>query len=270
MIFDMLLPILIAVLVWWVSTGILIWLVGRSEPVRLMAAIAFSLLMIGSTFAVVELRETTSLMGVYAGFLVGIALWAWHEAMLLFGYISGPRRSDCPSGLEGWQRFKVSAQTVIHHELLIALHAVLIIWLSFAGANQVAAATFVLLWGMRISAKMLIFFGAPNASHHFLPMHLKYLSTYFNTCQRTRLFPLFLVATSAVACVLLFNGLSQPAGSIEAVGSLLLGTLALLAVFEHIALILPIPDQRLWAWAVRKKEAVNTNQPKDTLEYGRT
>ena len=268
--FDTLLPILIAVFAWWVSTGILIWLVGRSERVRLAAAIVLSSLMIGSTFAVVELRETTSMLGVYAGFLVGILLWAWHEAMLLFGYISGPRRSNCPTGLDGWQRFKVSAQTVIHHEILIALHAGLIIWLSFNGTNQVAAATFVLLWGMRISAKMLIFFGAPNASHHFLPMHLKYLSTYFNTRQRTRLFPLFLVLTSAVACFLLFNGLFQQAASLEAVSNMLLGTLALLAVFEHIALILPIPDQRLWAWAVRNKETVKTDQHKETLEYGRT
>ena len=267
---DTLVPILVAVLVWWVSTGILIWLVGRSEPARMAAAVGLSLIVVGATFAVVELRENSSVLGIYAGFLVGIAMWAWHEAMLLFGYISGPRRSDCPTGLNSWERFKVSTQTVIHHEVLIALHAVLIIWLSLAGTNQVAAATFVLLWGMRISAKLLIFFGAPNASHHFLPMHLKYLSTYFNTRRRTRAFPIFLVLTSAVACFLLYNGLIHQAGTVDAIASLLLGTLALLAVFEHIALILPIPDQRLWAWAVRKKETVNTNQQKDTLEYGRT
>ena len=267
---ETLAPILFAVLVWWISTGILIWLVGRSAPVRGAAAIALSVLAVAATFAVFELRNTPSIFGVYAGFLTGITLWAWHEAMLLFGYISGPRRSDCPPGLKGWNRFKVSAQTVIHHELLILVHAGLIVWLSLGGTNQIAAATFVLLWAMRISAKMLIFFGAPNASHHFLPMHLKYLSTYFNTRQRTRLFPIFLVLTGAAACALLYNGLTQTAGTAGATGSLLLGTLALLAVFEHIALILPIPDQRLWAWAVRKKATVETKQQNDTLEYGRT
>jgi putative photosynthetic complex assembly protein 2 len=267
---DTLVPILVAVLVWWVSTGILIWLVGRSEPARMTAAVGLSLIVVGATFAMVELRENNSVLGMYAGFLVGIAMWAWHEAMLLFGYISGPRRSDCPTGLNSWERFKVSTQTVIHHEVLIALHAALIIWLSMAGANQVAAATFVLLWGMRISAKLLIFFGAPNASHHFLPMHLKYLSTYFNTRRRTRAFPIFLVLTGAVACLLLYNGLIHQAGTVDAIASLLLGTLALLAVFEHVALILPIPDQRLWAWAVRKQVTVEPKQQKDTLEYGRT
>lgn len=267
---DTLAPIVFAVLAWWVSTGVLIWLVGRGETVRTVAAIGLSMLVVGATFAVIELREVDSIAGAYAGFLVGIALWAWHEAMLLFGYIAGPRRSDCPTGLSGWQRFKVSAQTVIHHELLIAAHAVLIIWLSLGAANQVAAATFGLLWGMRISAKLLIFFGAPNASHHFLPMHLKYLSTYFNTRQRTRSYPLFILLTSAVAVALLFNGLSGQSGTVEATGYLLLGTLALLAVFEHIALILPIPDQQLWSWAVRKKATAKTKQQNENLEYGRT
>ncbi len=263
-------PIFVAVLAWWVSTGILIWLVGRSGGVRKVAALGLTLLAILATFAIVELRDQQTFFGVYAGFGVGLALWAWHEAMLLFGYISGPRRSACPPDVTGWERFKISAQAVIHHEVLIALHAAVIIWLSLGGPNQIAAATFGLLWGMRISAKLLIFFGAPNISDEFLPGHLKYLSTYFNRAQRTRYFPIFLALTSAVAIVLLYNGLSQQNGIIEATGYLLLGTLALLAVFEHLALILPLPDQRLWSWAVRKESAAKPKQTPDKLDYGRT
>ena len=262
-------PILVAILVWWASTGLLIWLVGRGNTVRLTAAIGLTILMAGATFAVIELRDAHTAFGVYAGFFVGIAMWAWHEAMLLFGFIAGPRRTDCPPGLSGWDRFKVSAQTVIHHEILIAAHALLIFWLSTGGTNHVAAATFAVLWIMRLSAKMLIFFGAPNVSHHFLPMHLKYLSTYFNTRHRTQLFPVFLVLTSAIAFALLFKALTYESGSVDAISYLLLGTLALLAVFEHIALILPIPDQRLWSWATPKKATAETNTQKDTLEYGR-
>jgi len=263
-------PILISVLAWWVSTGILIWLVGRGGGVRKAAALGLTGLAIVSTCAVIALRDDQTLLGVYAGFGVGIALWAWHEAMLLFGYVSGPRRSACPPDLNGWHRFKISTQAVIHHEVLIALHAALIVWLSLGGENQIAAATFALLWGMRISAKLLIFFGAPNVSDAFLPGHLKYLSTYFNTQQRTRYFPIFLALTSAVAIVLLYQGLSTQAGQVEATGYLLLGTLALLAVFEHLALVLPLPDQRLWSWAQRKNATAKPKQQNETLDYGRT
>lgn len=267
---ETLAPIFFAVLVWWASTGLLIWLVGKGGGVRKVAGFGLTGLAMIATFAVLALRDDQTLFGVYAGFAVGLVLWAWHEAMLLFGFVAGPRRTDCPPDLKGWDRFKISAQTLIHHEVLIALHGALIIGLSLGGTNQVAAATYALLWGMRISAKLLIFFGAPNASDEFLPGHLKYLSTYFNTRQRTRYFPIFLTLTSAVAMVLIYNGLSQQTSLIDATAYLLLGTLALLAVFEHIALILPLPDQRLWSWAVRKNATVETKQQNEELKYGRT
>ena len=267
---ELIAPISFAVLAWWISTGVLIWLVGRGQGVRLAAAIVLSVMVVGGTFGVIELRGVDTVLGAYAGFLVGIGLWAWHEAMFLFGFIAGPRKTDCPAGLSALSRFRASAETLIHHEVLIACHAVLICALSFGAANQVAAATFILLWGMRLSAKLLIFLGAPNASHHFLPMHLKYISTYFNTRQRTKSFPIFICLTSAAAAALLVSGFSAPAGTSLAAAYLLLGTLALLAVFEHIALILPIPDQQLWAWAVRKKATVETKQDNKTFEYGRT
>lgn len=267
---DTFAPILITVLAWWASTGVLIWLVGRGDRTRRMAAFAMTLIAAGATFAVFELRGNTSVAGAYAGFATGLTLWAWHESMLLFGYISGPRRSPCPPDLKGWERFTISAQTVLHHEVIIALHAAVIVWLSVGAGNQIAAATFILLWGMRLSAKLLIFLGAANVSDEFLPGHLKYLSTYFNTAKTTRYFPIFLGLVSAVAFALLYRGMAHDTGSFEASAYLLLGTLALLAAFEHLALILPLPDQRLWAWAARKNADVKTEHQNETLELGRT
>ncbi|MGB3627520.1 MAG: DUF3623 family protein, partial [Henriciella sp.] len=159
---------------------------------------------------------------------------------------------------------------VLHHEVIIALHAAVIIWLSTGADNQIAAATFGLLWAMRISAKLLIFLGAANVSDEFLPGHLKYLSTYFNTARTTRYFPVFLGLASLVAFALLYQGLSHMGGSFEAAGYLLVGTLALLAAIEHLALIVPLPDQRLWSWAVRKNADAETEQQNETLELGRT
>lgn len=267
---DAVIPIFVAVLVWWSSTGLLIVLVGRGPAVRRRAAIGLTVATLAATVAIVALRDQASVIGAYAGFALGIVLWAWHEAMLLFGYISGPRRMECPPDLSAWERFKTSVQVILHHELGIALHAAVILVLSFGAANQVAAATYALLWGMRVSAKLLIFLGARNVSDAFLPAHLKYLSTYFNTARTTRFFPVFLIPTSCVAIALLTLGFMQVGGSYEAAVYLLLGTLALLAAFEHLALIVPLKEERLWSWALRKHDEPDEDERRDELEFGKT
>ena len=267
---EQLAPIIVSVLVWWISTGALIWLVGRGRTTRYIAATLLTVSMLAAMAAIVQLRADTSWAGAYLGFALGILIWAWHEAMLLFGLISGPTRSACPEGVSGWKRFEKSALTIIYHELGIAVHAIVIFWLSVGAANQVAAATFALLWGMRISAKLLIFLGAQNASTAFLPAHLKYLGTYFNTTRNTPFFPIFLGLTSVVGLVLMYQGLSAPAGTFEGTVFLLLGTLAVLAAFEHVALIFPIQDQQLWSWAIRENVGAEKQEQNDKLEYGRT
>ena len=162
-------PIAIAVLVWWSSTGLLIWLVRRGSVVRLNAAMVLTIASIGATLCIIPIRTEASLAGAYAGFAIGLTAWAWHEAMFLFGFITGPARTNCPVGLKGWSRFTASTKVVLHHELAIAAHGALIILLSAGYTNTTAAMTFVLLWGMRLSAKLLIFLGAKNASDAFLP-----------------------------------------------------------------------------------------------------
>jgi len=256
-------PILIAVLIWWASTGILILLVGRGQRARQVVAGILTIATIISTGIILGLKNEISIPAAYAGFAVGIALWAWQESLFLFGFVTGPRREQAPPGLVGWRRFTVSAQTVMHHELLIAAHAVLIVGLSLGAANQMAAATFVLLWGMRLSTKMLIFLGAPNASDTFLPEHLKYLSSYFNRTRVTPYYPIFIALTGGVTAALFYFGFSSPQGSFEATCYLLLGTLSFLAVFEHLALIIPLQDERLWTWAIRKRPDANPKAQAD-------
>ncbi|MEL6665047.1 MAG: putative photosynthetic complex assembly protein PuhE [Pseudomonadota bacterium] len=267
---ERLAPVAIAVLVWWSSTGLLIWLVRRGSIVRRNAAMVLIIAAIGATFCIIPVRNEASSAGAYSGFAIGLTVWAWHEAMFLFGFVTGPTRTSSPVGLKGWSRFWASTQVVLYHELAIAAHGALIIWLSAGYANTAAAMTFVLLWGMRLSAKLLIFMGAKNASDAFLPEHLKYLASYFNTARTTPFFPLFLASTGLVAIWLLQQGTTAPPGTFEAVSFLLIGTLALLAAFEHLALILPLQDQRLWAWALRKNTSAEQQKQNDKLDYGRT
>lgn len=268
---DFVAPILAATLVWWASTGSLLWLVRQSRAVRYWAAAAFSFAAAIATLTVLPLRDIGTPAGAYAGFACGIILWAWHESMFLFGYISGPRKTPCPEGLKIWPRFVVSTEAVIHHEVAIAVHGALILMLSWGALNTMAAATFLLLWAMRLSSKLIVFLGAPNISDHMLPPHLRYLSTYFNKTQATALFPIFIAVVAGVAFTFGYAGFSEPAGSFAATGYLLLATLATLAVIEHLALVLPVPDAVLWAWAIQKNadtDAVSPHRPRP--DYGRT
>lgn len=255
-------PLLVATFAWWFSTGVLIWLVGLPRWSFRWTAMGATALMLLGTVGLIALREKTEPIHAYAGFAAGLALWAWHEAMFLLGYISGPRRGRCPQGLKTWPRFLVSAQTIIHHEIGIAVHGAIILALSWGAENQFAAWTYLLLWGMRLNAKFVVFLGAPNISDHFLPAHLTYLSSYFGKRRVTAFFPFLITLATAAATALAYQAVLLEPGSFAAIGVMLLATLAALAVLEHWALVLPVPDGALWSWAQRKPkpEHIRTQQ----------
>ncbi|MEM1106146.1 MAG: putative photosynthetic complex assembly protein PuhE [Pseudomonadota bacterium] len=242
------LPCLAAAFVWWASTGVLFWRMGLGQATHALTVAATTAAMGGAMLALLALRPETGAPAAYAGFLCGIAIWAWHEALFLTGYIGGPRRGPCPEGLSTWRRFCVSTEVVIYHEMAIAAHAVLIVALSWGAENMVAMWTFLLLWGMRINAKLVVFLGAPNISGELLPRHLSYLSTYFGRRRITAFFPLFITAATAAATALTYAALLSAPASGGQVGLTLLAALAWLAVLEHWALVLPLPDRALWRW----------------------
>jgi putative photosynthetic complex assembly protein 2 len=190
----------------------------------------------------------------YAGFAVGILLWGWHETMFLLGYISGPRKSPCPPALPFWSRFRASAETVIHHELAIAFHAAIIMILTAGAENRIAAWTFLLLWGMRISSKLIIFSGAPNISDALLPRHLEYLKSYFMKRAATPFFSVAMTLVASATAALIYHASLAPLGSFQSAGLILVSALAALAVLEHLALVAPLPDQALWGWALPRAE----------------
>ncbi|MEL6112674.1 MAG: putative photosynthetic complex assembly protein PuhE [Pseudomonadota bacterium] len=243
-------PLLVAAFAWWISTGFVLWLVGRPAATFKVSAWAAAFAMAGATIAVLHLRGNVTGAGAYGGFLAGLILWAWHEIMFLLGFVSGPRKTACPDGLSLWQRFIVSTQTIIHHEVAIAVHALVIAILSWGAANKTALWTFLLLWGMRLSAKFVVFFGAPNLSADFLPRHLTYLTSYFSTRTASSFFPVAIVGATSVAAFLIWLASAAMPGTYAAVSWTLLASLAVLAVIEHWALVIPLPDAALWRWAV--------------------
>ena len=259
---DVFQPMLFAALLWWFSTGAILWLIGLPRRTFKWTALSATALLIGATILLLALRQETGRWAAYAGFATGMALWAWHEVMFLLGYISGPTRKPCPPDLATWPRFVASAKALIHHELAIAIHAVFIIVVSLQATNTVAAWTFLLLWGMRLSTKLIVFFGAPNISDEFLPAHLSYLKSYFQKRAQSRVAPLAILLATLAAASIIYAAISAPAGGYASLGLIMVATLAGLAILEHWALILPLPgfqaDAHLWKWAQRPQQTIST------------
>ena len=242
-----------AVFAWWFSTGAILLLLRLSPFGREVVMALASIVAVLALFGVDAIRDNTTVAGAFAGFGCGLLIWAWHEMSFLFGHVTGPRRTPCPADLSGQPRFRAAFQTILHHELAILATLLLLIWLSWAGANQIALWTFTVLWAMRISAKLNVFLGAPNLAEEFLPEHLDYLKTYFRRDRINALFPVVVTLASIALGWLIHLGLASTDPFVQA-GITLVATFLALAIVEHWFFVLPIPDAALWRWALRARD----------------
>ncbi len=124
-------------------------------------------------------------------------------------------------------------------------------------ANQLGAWTFLVLLASRLSAKLNIFLGVPNFTEEFFPDHLRYLTSYLRKSPANALFPLSVIAGSALAAVWAWRALESGATAFQVTGGSLLFALTALALVEHVFMVLPLPDAALWRWAMPAS-------PKDT------
>ena len=246
-------PALFALMLWWWSTGAILWLVGmprRSHPWTM--AVATGVLLPMALWGLLASGSEHSLFGTYLAFASAIGVWAWHEMTFLFGYVTGPNTRPCNRAAKGFRRLVSASGTVIYHEVALALTAGLLLWLLWSSPNQVGIWTFLVLWVMRLSAKLNVYFGVPNMTEEFLQPHLNYLTSYFRKGPVTPLFVLSVTGGTAGVALMAWRALDPATPLVETVGLVLAGTLLLLAVVEHWFLALPIRDAALWRWALRE------------------
>jgi putative photosynthetic complex assembly protein 2 len=245
-------PILFAVFVWWFSTGLVLLLDGLPRTTFRWSHLISSAL---TVMALVGLHRTagqTDVASAYCAFTCALLVWGWHELSFLTGWVTGPRQQELSAGAQGWRRFSEATLTLLWHELAILATGVLIAVLTWGEANQVGMGTFAVLWFMRISAKLNVFLGVRNLSLQLLPLHLRYLGSYFRKRAMNLLFPFVVTAATVVAVMLVREALAQPAGSAAAIGAWLVSTLLVLAIVEHWLLVLPLEATALWRWAMRQ------------------
>jgi putative photosynthetic complex assembly protein 2 len=266
-------PLLYAVVLWFVSTGAILWLDSLPRRTFAWSVAAMSAIAIAGLYGIARTARDTSAIGAYVAFTCALAVWGWHELTFLTGVITGPRRAPCPPDATGWRRFRLAAATLIYHELAIAMTACLLIALTWKTPNQTAPLTFLLLFVMRISTKLNIFAGVPYLSDAFVPDHLAYIKSYFRKGPLGLLFVATLSTALLIAAVL--GGRALGAESGEAVSFSLLFSLVALAILEHGFLVVPFADTALWRWAMpRKAPAVQhvyatVSQPLSTVHGSR-
>jgi putative photosynthetic complex assembly protein 2 len=256
--------IVFAVFMWWFCTGLVLLLDTLPRTTFRWSFLISSALSVAALLGLAHTAQQTSLAGAYCAFTCALLVWGWHELTFLTGWITGPRKTALPASVTGWPRFAASVNAILWHELAIIAVGAVIVAITWNAPNQVGTGTFVLLWVMRVSAKLNLFLGVRNLSEEFLPPHLAYMASFFRRRRMNALLP-WSVLCGGAAVVLLANAALAPGvGQATAVGHTLVASLLALAVVEHLMLVMPLNPTALWRWAMRKHAADGDAAPTPT------
>jgi putative photosynthetic complex assembly protein 2 len=260
---DLALAALFAVFIWWFSTGLILLLDNLPQGTFRWSLVISSVLAVAALAAIGHTATQTSVSSTYCAFTSALLVWGWHELSFLTGWISGSRKQALKPGSAGWSRFVQAVQAILWHEIAIIAVGLTIVTITWGAPNQTGTWTFLVLWVMRTSAKLNLFFGVRNLSEEFLPAHLVYLQSYFRRRVMNLFFPFAVTAASAVLALLLMNALDPTTTVVAALSYTLVGTMLALAILEHWLLVLPIQATALWRWAMRRRATQDSGTTKN-------
>ncbi len=238
---------------WWLFTGLALISAHQDPPIKSLLFGLSTLLAIVCLFSVPYIAADTSLLAVFVGFLFALLIWAWLELMFLMGFLTGPNKASAPPGLGLGQKFKLALATMIHHE--VAVISVIALTLFLGGnhaANPIVPFVLLLLWLMRCSTKLNLFFGVRHFNNDWLPETHKHVASYISVGKNSALMaPSALLA--AIVAVLLFLRAFATDDSSVALNLFLLAWVATLAAIEHVFLMYRVGEEALWRWAVKSE-----------------
>jgi putative photosynthetic complex assembly protein 2 len=250
---GLVLPILLVLFVWWLSTGAILYVAGLPRRTHRWSMIGATLLAVAALIVMHVAAAETGVAAACTGFLAAIVVWGWVEVGFLIGGVTGPRRTPCPSGSSAYARFAFAFDALLYHELAILLAAALVVVATAGQPNLVGLWTFLALWLLRLSAKINLFLGVPNLFAQLLPRHLAYLASYQRAGPISLFFPVSVTLATGVTLWVgaqAFTAEATPHATAEA---LLLATLLALGVIEHWFLVLPLPSEMLWSWGLSSR-----------------
>jgi hypothetical protein len=225
------LPVLYTLLLWWASTGVILYLDGLDRRTFIWSMAGATVLLGVALWGAAVTGAISTAGGAYFAFACGLTAWGWQLVSFYMGYLTGPRKAAC--------------------ELAICLTALVLFGLTRGQANQMAIWTFVVLWWMHQSAKLNVFFGVPNLGEELLPDHLRYLRSFMTRRPMNLLFPVSVTLSTIIAVLLVQKAAAQNATPFEAAGFTMLATLMVLAIAEHWFLVAPMSANTLWQFGVK-------------------
>lgn len=247
------LPALYALIVWWFTTGAILYLDGLPRHTYRWSMLGATTLALLALIGLDRSCESATVAGAYCAFTCAIIVWGWVEISFLMGFVTGPRTSAAPAGCSEWRRFVSAIQAIAYHELAIVFAAGAIALLSAGAPNQVGLWTFLILWAMRLSAKLNLFLGVRNLGEEFLPERLRYLRSFFVKRSMNLLFPISVTVATILAAILWTEATALTASAFDATGLALAAALLSLAILEHWFMVLPLPTTALWNWGLRSR-----------------
>ena len=252
---ELALPALYAVFLWYFATGIILFLDGLPRATFRWSLAAATVLLAGALYDLRVSAFDGTVSGAYTAFTCAILVWAWLEMSFLMGFITGPRKHACREHCGGWQHFRHATEAIIYNELATLTGGALVAAATWGAPNRFGLYTYCVLWAMRLSAKLNLFFGVLNTGEQFLPDHLRYLRGFFRRRRMNFLFPFSICGSTTVAVLLAQKMLAVPEDAFQATGYALVTSLLALAILEHWFMVLPIPTEKLWGWGFRSTNA---------------
>ena len=255
--FDLIVPVLFAIFIWWFSTGVVLLLNGMPRTTFRWSVLISSVLAITALYGLSHTAGKLNVGNAYCAFTCALLVWGWHELTFLTGWLTGPRQQACTAA-SGWPRFSQAVAAILWHELGILAGGLAIAAITWNAANQVGLWTFVVLWVMRTSAKLNLFFGVRNLSEEFLPAHLTYMGSYFKRRRMNAFLPVCIVFSTLALFYIALRATNIDTPVADKVGLMLVGSMLAMAILEHFLLVMPLPSTALWRWAMRHRTPLAT------------
>ena len=256
-VFKWVVPVLFAIFVWWFSTGVVLLLNGMPRTTFRWSILISSLLALTALYGLTYTANSLSVVNAYCAFTCALLVWGWHELTFLTGWLTGPRQQACTAA-SGWPRFSQAVAAILWHELGILAGGLAIAAITWDAANQVGLWTFAVLWVMRTSAKLNLFFGVRNLSEEFLPAHLTYMGSYFKRRRMNAFLPVSITLSTLALFFIGLRAMNIDTPVVDKVGLMLVGSMLAMAILEHFLLVLPLPSTALWRWAMRHRTPLVT------------
>lgn len=252
--------IVVAVAGWWFFTGLILWCVHLPERYHNTLFRFASVIFIVALALTPWITAQSTVSGVVMSFTLAIVLWGWLELGYLIDKVGGLHKRACPPNASLLQRFRGGLGTCIYHELGVIVTGLLLAILADEGTQSVAFWTYTTLWLMRWSAKLNLILGVRNYNRDWLPKSLQYVDSYIQRRSMNMLFPAS-IAMSMWILVQIVDAARTTANVNEQIGFTLVATLLSLGALEHIFLMLPLGEGRLWHWASPAKSSSNDPLP---------